>query len=216
VLVYQDDGELVLYDNARGRRLWAAGTVGTRVGECVLQRDGNLVIYESLGRPIWASGTSGLPVDRLVVRDEGDVVLVDACGEPLWSTDPAPRGGLRPGSWAHGSQLGLEQTLRRQSLSSPSGAFVLAHQDDGDLVLYRSIDGRREWSAGTDGTVTGECVLERDGNLVIYEATGRPVWASGTADTAVERLVVRDDGSTVLLDDAGSVLWSSLSSPRTG
>ncbi|MEV0408528.1 SMI1/KNR4 family protein [Actinoallomurus sp. NPDC050550] len=211
VLTYQDDGDLVLYGNADGRRVWAAGTGGQPVGECVLQRDGNLVIYRADGQVAWATGTNGRPVDRLRVRDDGVVVLEDRRGNLLWSTsDEPPRGCFRPGTSAQGVEMRIEQTLRWQSLTSPSGAFVLTYQDDGDLVLRRNIDGRRVWAAGTGGQPVGECVLQRDGNLVIYRADGQVAWATGTNGRPVDRLRVRDDGVVVLEDAQRTVLWSTL------
>jgi hypothetical protein len=41
-----------------------------------------------------------------------------------------------PASYAAGSLMLVGQTLRRQSLTSPSGSCTLVYQDDGNLVLW--------------------------------------------------------------------------------
>ena len=64
--IYQGDGNLVLYDG--GTPLWASNTDGKPVGVCIMQDDGNLVIYARGGQPIWASDTWQHPGSRLSCR----------------------------------------------------------------------------------------------------------------------------------------------------
>lgn len=88
ILVYQSDGNLVLY-RYRGhdeRPVWASGTDYTSVGECVLQEDGNLVVHDWEGKVVWSSDTAGQSVTRLVVHDVGVATLETDTGEPVWST----------------------------------------------------------------------------------------------------------------------------------
>jgi hypothetical protein len=101
------------------------------------------------------------------------------------------------------------QTLRRQSLTSPSGSCTLACQADGNLVLYRYDLDRAVWASNTRGTSAGELALQADGNLVLYDRDGRPVWATGTAGRPAARLSVRDEGTVVLEAVDGSELWSA-------
>jgi hypothetical protein len=60
-LIYQDDGNLVLYRLADWTPLWASNTYGTSAGEVIMQGDGLLVIYDGPlgngGNPVWTSGT---------------------------------------------------------------------------------------------------------------------------------------------------------------
>jgi len=84
-LVYQDDGNLVLYRYDRDRAVWASNTQGASVGELVLQTDGNLVLYDREGHAVWATGTDGRPAARLTVRDEAVVVLEAVDGSELWA-----------------------------------------------------------------------------------------------------------------------------------
>ena len=84
VLVYQGDGNLVLYQND-GTALWSSGTAGTDAGEVDMQGDGNFVIYAP--GAIWASGTNSGPLSRLVVQDDGNMVIYDGNNNPVWSTN---------------------------------------------------------------------------------------------------------------------------------
>src|SRR5260370_41701009 len=69
-LTMQSDGNLVLYDNASGRKnLWSSGTQGQAVNNCIMQSDGNLVIY-GFPNPVWDSGTQGHPNAYLRVQDD--------------------------------------------------------------------------------------------------------------------------------------------------
>ncbi len=113
-----------------------------------------------------------------------------------------------PASYAAGSLMLVGQTLRRQSLTSPSGSCTLVYQDDGNLVLYRYDQDRAVWASKTRGTSVGELVLQADGNLVLYNRDGRAVWATNTNGRPAARLSVRDDGTVVLEAVDGSRLWS--------
>ena len=102
-----------------------------------------------------------------------------------------------------GPVLGRGGRLRHQSLASPSGAYTLVHQDDGNLVLYQdhAVWATNTWWAG-DGWVD----LTGDGDLVVRNACGTDVWRAGT--TGAEWLAVDDDGTIALLDVAENPLWT--------
>ena len=83
--IYQNDGNLVLYDGSRP--LWASSTNGQPGGVCIMQEDGNLVFYIPVDRPIWASNTAGNPNSRLVVQDDGNMVIYSPNGKAIWATN---------------------------------------------------------------------------------------------------------------------------------
>jgi len=94
-LVYQTDGNLVLYDDVARRDLWSTNTALTSAGFLTVQPDGNLVLYNAQSRDMWSSGTSGDANAYLVVQNDGNVVLYRANGQPLW--DRISRPGGAPG-----------------------------------------------------------------------------------------------------------------------
>src|SRR5437879_4577584 len=87
MVVYQGDGNLVLYRNRDGRPLWASNTAGWPVGVCIMQSDGNLVIYDPVGCAIWSSHTAGNLGSGLVVQNDGNVVIYRPDGRPIWATN---------------------------------------------------------------------------------------------------------------------------------
>src|ERR1700744_3167463 len=96
-------------------------------------------------------------------------------GRPAVSPRPSSHPLSGKASYAAGSLMLVGQTLRRQSLTSPSGSCTLVYQDDGNLVLYRYDQDRAVWASNTDGTSVGELALQADGNLVLYNRDGRAV-----------------------------------------
>jgi hypothetical protein len=90
LLVHQDDGNVVLYDEPRGRALWSTQTHGRATASIVMQDDGNLVLYAPGERPLWHSGTHGRPGAWLAVQDDGNVVVYLGT-RPLWATNTVQR-----------------------------------------------------------------------------------------------------------------------------
>lgn len=85
-LVHQGDGNVVVYDAARGgRAVWSTGTQGRATTALVMQGDGNFVLYDG-ARPLWASGTYGRPGAFLAVQDDGNVVIYAPGPRAVWST----------------------------------------------------------------------------------------------------------------------------------
>jgi hypothetical protein len=83
-LLYQADGDLVLYDDERRDVLWSSGTSGTPPGRAILQLDGDLVVYGADGSVRWSSGTAGNRNAYLVVQDDGNLVIFSRDGRPIW------------------------------------------------------------------------------------------------------------------------------------
>jgi len=92
-----------------------------------------------------------------------------------------------------------------QSLISPSGAYTVTLQDDGNLVL--AARGRAVWATGTNGQNVVRAEVQTDGNFVLYTPE-KPVWATNTKGKKDVRLVLQDDRNLVLYA-AGGPTWSS-------
>ncbi|QBD75425.1 lectin [Ktedonosporobacter rubrisoli] len=88
IFILQDDGNLVLYCVAYEtyNPLWASGTNGYPAQMCIMQADGNLVIYDPAGDPLWASGTNGYDDSYLIIQDDGNAVIYTPYGDPVWAT----------------------------------------------------------------------------------------------------------------------------------
>jgi hypothetical protein len=84
-LYYQNDGNLVLYDQFFVNALWSSGTNVFSVGFAVMQGDGNLVVYDGGNVPRYASDTSGNYGGYAVVQDNGGLFVFDASGIPVKS-----------------------------------------------------------------------------------------------------------------------------------
>lgn len=93
-LIFQDDGDLVLYRYmpADGSLsvAWHADTAGT---EACFQSDGNLVVkgqFQVFGMTIngtvWASGTDGQNVSHMVLQNDCNLVIRDTTGQARWAT----------------------------------------------------------------------------------------------------------------------------------
>ena len=90
-LVFESDGNLVLYRNQGSFKLWVSNTSGGSVGSCTFY-DGKLSIADPFGNTIWESSTSGSGFDSvLVVQDNGNVVISRPDGTLVWATDTAQK-----------------------------------------------------------------------------------------------------------------------------
>ncbi|HEX4926195.1 MAG TPA: hypothetical protein VFV50_19025 [Bdellovibrionales bacterium] len=84
-LVYQGDGNLVLYDQMARKPLWASNTDGRGTGRVEMQADGNLVMLSAAGTRLWQTGTNRAG-SKLVVQSDGNVVIYTNTGTPVWAT----------------------------------------------------------------------------------------------------------------------------------
>ena len=194
----QADGNLVEYGN--GRALWYTSTWSGKGTHLDLQADGNLVLYSAAGAALWNSGTYGSGSgNRLAVQDDGNLVVYASTGRALWTNGA-------PGSDRLSAGAGL---TAGQSLHSPSWAFQVTVQADGNVVVYRG--GSARWSTGTYGHPGARLALQSDGNLVVYDTRGVALWNSGTYGSGnADQLAMQDDGNLVLY--AGSrAVWATYS-----
>ncbi|WP_211294266.1 hypothetical protein [Lentzea kentuckyensis] len=210
LLRYQDDGNLVLYRTRDGRALWDTRPRGKGAGMCVMQPDGNLVVYDREVTPaVWWSGTHGNPGSRLVVQDDGNLVIYAPGDVPLWATDTV-QPNLPTGPVASGDRMEPGETLPPgYALISADNRFSLVHQGDGNLVWYRNSDGSPLWATGTDGSSPGVCILQGDGNFVLYDADVTALFDTGTGGDTISHLVAQTDGNLVLYRPDGSAAWAT-------
>jgi murein DD-endopeptidase MepM/ murein hydrolase activator NlpD len=98
-LIFQNDGNLVLYKNNGGKSgwvpIWATGTDDwtnkdpNRRGHLIkVQPDGNVVLYNAIGYPIWATKTFNNPGARFAIQRDGNMVVYTGRipGTPIWAS----------------------------------------------------------------------------------------------------------------------------------
>lgn len=104
--------------------------------------------------------------------------------------------------------LNNNETLSRGTeMRSCNGLYLLAHQADGNVVLYNTYSGAAVWHLGTNGRSTSSFTMQGDGNLVLYSPNGTALWASGTRANGAT-LAVQDDGNVVIYSGSRA-LWST-------
>ena len=97
--------------------------------------------------------------------------------------------------------------LQREAVVlSCNGAVTLAHQADGNVVLYRG--GTALWSTNTYGYSTANFVMQLDGNLVLYDPSGIPLWHSATGGYPGAWAAVQDDCNFVIYYSS-SPIWAT-------
>jgi hypothetical protein len=91
------------------------------VFRCVLQNDGNLVVYDNQNRALWASGTNGQAVSQCIMQTDGNLVMY----------------GYYNAIWASGT-------------AGDYGSY-LDMQNDGNLVIYLPVNYTTAvWATGTN------------------------------------------------------------------
>jgi hypothetical protein len=213
--VFQGDGNLVLYKNYPNhprKSLWASGTHGHAVEVCIMQTDGNLVLYDRDGGAIWSSGTYNHAGSHLVAQNDGNVVIYQANKAAIWATNTVqntlPTG---PSASGHTMQPG-QVLLPTQFIRSANGRYLFVFQSDGNLVLYKTFaSGKRTalWASKTNGRAADVCIMQTDGNLVIYDPDAHAIWASNTGGKLGSHVIAQDDGNVVIYQPNGAPIWAT-------
>jgi hypothetical protein len=169
---------------------------------CVMQADGNFVIYDGKGKnPCWSSRTNGYTHARLALQDDGNLVVYASDNAALWSAFS--------GTLCKDNLMPNEDLIPNNAIYSKNKIYKLVYQDDGNLVIYKN--GQPIWATNTNNKGTGRAIMQGDGNLVIYTLEGKPIWASNTSAPKFNgsRLVMQDDGNLVIYMTNGKPAWAS-------
>jgi hypothetical protein len=253
-LIMQDDGNLVLYaiDDMKLPRdilsvlasgpdvlklyvkpLWSTGTHLPREGKargcyCVMQEDGNFVVFDNDGHPTFETGTAGHPGSFLRIQSDGNLVIyTHDVKRSIWASNTAARASARDERKvkrvstrrrdrpALKEKRGLPAQLsmdlrprwrlnRGDSLYSALGGFRLTLEEDGNLVLYAIDDQQIPPDAAP-------LLLHEDVPLNIYQT---PVWATGTevfrqSTGPGAYCIMKEDGNFVIYDDDDNPCYQS-------
>ncbi len=138
------------------------------------------------------------------------VATADWDGGPTatYSLLRAPRWRLPTGAPATGDTMQPGQVLTPKAfIKSPNKVYTLWYRDDNALELHNSLH-TVTWQTWPSSGVAGVCIMQTDGNLVVYDRNARAVWASNT-HTPGSRLRVLDDGNVAIHTPDGTMVWSS-------
>lgn len=147
-LIYQSDGNLVLYDLTGGTASWFTDTSGAP-GQVALQSDGNLVVYSAGNAALWFSGTAGNAGAVLYIQNDGNLVLYSAGGVPIWwyarggTSVPVPGGltviaGCVVTPVATGQPVSISGALATTDCAAPSRSG-----SRGDVYVLLATAGQR-------------------------------------------------------------------------
>jgi len=118
-------------------------------------------------------------------------------------------------SYAETKRSGGFNFTKGQKIYSPNKRFFLVWKSDGNLVLTdtKSSPWRNVWTSKTSGRVTTHCIMQPDGNLVIYNMNNpsgsQAVWCTGTWNNPDAGLSVVDNGRVVIYNKYRKERWSS-------
>jgi NTE family protein len=188
-LIYQFDGNLVFYrdDTSPPTPLWASGPRGP-LGFVVMQRDGNLVMYDESLNPLWASNSSKQDA-HLKVSVDGTVSIYSGA-ETLWSVGasaPLPPGPqpIRTLTVVNNSSMSVPVRIFKIDdpvliAALPGGEFTLAAGESrvftipSDVQRTKMVINRRHWYEASSGDTVAFAVEER---VLIRNLTSRDVEA---------------------------------------
>lgn len=212
-LVYQTDGNLVGYrkgGSSPSYAFWASGILVSNPGKAVMQRDGNLVCYNTNGKPYFATNTcgKGSAPFKLAMQDDRNVCVYDSYNKATWAS----------GSCSPLTSLSIlgdnKQLLPHFQLQSDNGEFRLVYQTDGNLVGYLT-GGRGStqafWASGKLLPNPGRAIMQSDGNLVCYDSNNHAYFATNSCGVGVGpfKLVMENNRNIRIIDARGTVTWES-------
>jgi hypothetical protein len=200
-LAMAKDGNLLLFERPGDKVVWQSQTGRNPGASAVMAPDGNLIVRSAQGKTLYASGTQGNPGANLRLQADGNVVIVSSAVVPLWSA----------GADIHQLSAG-QKLLPKQWRQSLNGQFMLAMEDDGNLLLLDLRNGweRRTiaWSTGTAGHPGAYAAMQLDGNFVVRGTDGATLFNTGTTSHPPGNLKVLGDGNVVLYSGCDEVQWT--------
>jgi murein DD-endopeptidase MepM/ murein hydrolase activator NlpD len=201
-LYMQTDGNFVLYYlyGTLWVARWASNTAGHPGAFAIMQKEGNLVVYDSAWHPLWASSSTAGPISALILKNNGELKIVDKFTK-RWSLGTLYEPGLGPD----------QKLTAGHYLHPPNGLIRLWMQSDGNLVLYYK-DGPSwiaKWASNTAGHPGAFAIMQKVGNLVVYDSAWHPLWASTSIAGQISAFVVQNDGNLVIYNRYGGERWAS-------
>ncbi|MBF0110770.1 MAG: hypothetical protein HQL76_16510 [Magnetococcales bacterium] len=211
ILIFQNDGNLVLYDRTLKRPIWNSNTANKGGNYLIMQTDGNLVIRKALSHSVplvWETNTDGRTGSFLLLPPDGNLTVLQGTAM-RWESKTREDGMLLSGQTL---KPGPEKKCILGSnciKSGGNGTYYAVFQEDGNFVLYNSSYGA-EWNSDTDNKDYPAYYLgmETDGNLVIKRGSTLR-WESKTSGNPGAFLVMQKDKKLVIYNKNAEPIWSS-------
>lgn len=129
-------------------------------------------------------------------------------------------------SWVENTLMAGETLKAGQTLIvSGNGKYILKLQaSDGNLCVYKynnqnNKTGNFVWGSMKYGFKNAKLIMQKDGNLVVYDAQNKPRWSSKThvvydakfrnPKNRPDRLVLENDGKLNLYTKSNEIVWTS-------
>lgn len=172
--IFQGDGNLVVYKNMQ-TSIWSTETAGKTITKCVLQFDGNLVLYSAGDVVEYNSGSAGgcFPPYWIQMQGDGNLVIYNGKSVAVWS-----------------SMNGLTNAEKKMDCPLKGTTSIGAVLMGG----VKMTPGQKLVSP--NGIYS--CVLQGDGNLVVYEYGQTAIWNTQSTGMGVTHCVMQNDGNFVV------------------
>lgn len=165
------------------------------------------------GETFYVENPAGRRAELVIAHADNGVEYLRTLADGVGSDNLLSLRDCEPDERSHERLLPGGSLAPQQELMSHSGAFTLAYQRDGNLVLYKNDPfhafRRSIWASGTKGVPPGTCVMQSDGNLVIYGSAGEYAWDSESDGNPGSRLIVQDDGNAVIYRPDGVPVYAT-------
>jgi lambda family phage minor tail protein L len=212
----------------RTREVWPGESLTSSNGwyQMLMQRDGNLVVYNKANVAVWVAEANGQP-SRAIFQEDGNLVLYRySDGAAIWDsgsvqlpTSSTPAADFTTGTAGiiEAGSTSASKLTQGQQIFSPNGYYRLKMQSDGNLVLYSkgtiptgpAVENYNiaVWSTGTDGSGATYAHFQTDGNLALYTAGNVAVYQSNKGSYpqyAGKKLQLQNDGNLVIYGTGAS------------
>lgn len=203
-LVFQDDGNLVLYPKRSNTAVWDSKT--SNIGQkAMFQQDGNLVVYNGNNSAVFSTKTQNRGT-ILKVQDDGNLVVYNNNNATWSSMDNSPQQGGNSYTPDYIIRKGYEFRMNSK-IYSQNRNYYLTFQNDGNLVVYDR-NGNVLWDSKTSNRGV-KAVFQSDGNLVVTDRRGEAIYGSKTNNRNVSTLKLQNDGNLVISGMSDNPIWAS-------
>jgi RHS repeat-associated protein len=223
-LVYQTDGNLVVYRNSDNTALWSSQTGGHTSAVLVFQTDGNLVIYSdaTFKTALWNSGTSVAGAQG-TFNSDGDLTINSPSGAQLFSTHTAQTGFNNPATLSGGVSWAPPLSLDDTGSGGPDPASAQFDGTTGQVSTSGPVVDTSKsftvslWAMAPDLSNGNQTIAAQEGSQQSGFSLGfqGPNWTftRSTSDTVNAPTVTSSSASTNTVSDRWNHLVAAYDQP---